>query len=126
MSATEQKADAGRVPDVGAPSMSQDAVMVASEPMPAGSVEVRGYDFNEGVDYSRLLDSYLTSGFQATNFGLAVQEIRRMVSSCTAVMYHRREIFGSLATSSVYLHPPGRQRGGSATSRSRRTKWTRS
>ena len=28
---------------------------------------VAGYDFNEGVDYERLLQSYLTTGFQAGN-----------------------------------------------------------
>lgn len=62
-----------------APSVSTDAVMVTSEPMPEDSVEVKGYDFNQGVDHAKLLDSYLTSGFQATNFGLAVEEVRRMV-----------------------------------------------
>lgn len=40
---------------------------------------VAGYDFNEGVDYERLLQSYLTTGFQATNLALAVQQVRLMV-----------------------------------------------
>ncbi|CAD7965605.1 unnamed protein product [Amoebophrya sp. A25] len=31
------------------------------------------------VDYEKLLDSYLTSGFQAANYGKAVLEIRRML-----------------------------------------------
>lgn len=38
-----------------------------------------GYDFNSGVDYSAILASYKHSGFQATNFGLAVEEILRML-----------------------------------------------
>lgn len=42
--------------------------------------EVAGYDFNRGINYSELLKSYLTSGFQATNFGLAVEQIEQMVS----------------------------------------------
>ena len=32
----------------------------------------------QGVDHNALLDSFLASGFQATNFGLAVQEINKM------------------------------------------------
>ena len=44
-----------------------------------------GYDFNKGVDYHALLQSYKYSGFQATNFGLAVEEINKMISKrCTS------------------------------------------
>ena len=42
--------------------------------------QVKGYDFNQGVDYHALLQSYKYSGFQATNFGLAVEEINKMIS----------------------------------------------
>lgn len=45
-----------------------------------GSPQVSGYDFNEGVNYDKILGSYLTTGFQATNFGRAVQEINKMVN----------------------------------------------
>ncbi|KAH9388247.1 hypothetical protein TYRP_009459 [Tyrophagus putrescentiae] len=41
--------------------------------------EVAGYDFNRGINYSELLKSFLTSGFQATNFGLAVEQIEQML-----------------------------------------------
>lgn len=41
---------------------------------------VKGYNFNEGIDYHKLLHSYLTSGFSATSFGLGVEEIKKMVS----------------------------------------------
>lgn len=40
---------------------------------------VKGYDFNKGLDYEELLKSYYKSGFQATNFGLAVNEINKML-----------------------------------------------
>jgi len=40
---------------------------------------IKGYDFNEGIDYERLLGSYLRSGYQAQNFGKAVMEIERML-----------------------------------------------
>mmetsp|Transcript_43493 Transcript_43493/g.102150 ORF Transcript_43493/g.102150 Transcript_43493/m.102150 type:complete len:374 (+) Transcript_43493:270-1391(+) len=55
-----------------------DAVLVQSVDMPEGAIKVQGYDFNKGVDHNALLDSFYTSGFQATNFGLAVEEIQRM------------------------------------------------
>ena len=47
--------------------------------------EVAGYDFNRGINYSELLKSFLTSGFQATNFGLAVEQIEQMVTNFFSV-----------------------------------------
>lgn len=41
--------------------------------------EVKGYDWKDGINYSKLLETYLYSGFQATNFGLAVNEINKMI-----------------------------------------------
>ncbi|XP_038063443.1 deoxyhypusine synthase-like [Patiria miniata] len=63
----------------GLPQCVADALFVPSEDMPTDSVPVRGYDFNQGIDYHKLLKSYRTSGFQATNFGLAVEEINKML-----------------------------------------------
>ena len=62
-----------------APTAALEAVLQKSESMPEGSETVQGYDFNKGVDYHALLESYRRSGFQATNFGLAVEEINRML-----------------------------------------------
>lgn len=62
-----------------APAVAQSAVLVQSEPMPADTLVVRGYDFNEGVDYHRLLRSFMTTGYQATSFAQAVHEVERMV-----------------------------------------------
>ncbi|XP_070703836.1 deoxyhypusine synthase-like [Pempheris klunzingeri] len=50
-----------------------------TEPVPEDVPKVRGYDFNQGVDHRALLQSFLTTGFQATNFGLAVQELNNMI-----------------------------------------------
>eukprot|EP00117_Sycon_ciliatum_P022200 scpid30782/ scgid19221/ Deoxyhypusine synthase len=61
------------------PQGAQDAVLQASQPMPEGSVTVEGYDFNKGVDYHALLQSFKRTGFQATNFGKAVEEVQRML-----------------------------------------------
>eukprot|EP00093_Oithona_nana_P010641 10641.XXX_533029_534194_1 [CDS] Oithona nana genome sequencing. len=48
--------------------------------MPSDAKIVKGYDFNTGVDHHALLQSFLHSGFQATNFGLAVEQINAMIS----------------------------------------------
>lgn len=61
------------------PAKGVDAVLVHSEAMPEGSETVKGYDFNQGVDHHELLKTFRYSGFQATNFGLAVEEINKMV-----------------------------------------------
>ena len=61
------------------PQLVKDAVLASSEPVAVDSLEIRGYDFSDGVDYHALLDSYKSTGFQATNFGKAVEEINKMV-----------------------------------------------
>ncbi|GFO05967.1 deoxyhypusine synthase [Plakobranchus ocellatus] len=61
------------------PSVAADAALVKSEPMPEGSKEVKGYDFNDGVNYKKLFESYACSGFQATSVGNAITEINRMI-----------------------------------------------
>ena len=30
---------------------------------------VKGYDFNQGLDYNKVFESYITTGFQATCLG---------------------------------------------------------
>lgn len=42
-------------------------------------IEVRGYNFEGKLDYDCLFKSFKTTGFQATSFGLAVDEINRMI-----------------------------------------------
>jgi deoxyhypusine synthase len=54
-------------------SSAHEAVLVRSEKLDEDTPKVRGYDFNEGINYEKLLDSYLTTGFQATNVGLAIE-----------------------------------------------------
>jgi len=40
---------------------------------------INGYDFNPGVKYDSLFDSFLQQGFQATNFGRAMQIVNLMI-----------------------------------------------
>ncbi|GAB5030686.1 deoxyhypusine synthase [Nannochloropsis oceanica] len=60
------------------------AVLLASTPLPEATPTVRGFDWNaalassEGVSLHGLLGSFLTTGFQATNLGMAIKEIERM------------------------------------------------
>lgn len=44
----------------------------------ARGLSVKGYDFNNGVDYEKIIDSYATSGAQATNLSKAIQIIKEM------------------------------------------------
>ncbi|XP_022322469.2 putative deoxyhypusine synthase isoform X1 [Crassostrea virginica] len=61
------------------PKLATDAVLVKSEKISEGAETVEGYDFNNGVNYHKLLQSYARSGFQASNFGNAVQQINKMI-----------------------------------------------
>jgi len=72
------------------PEMATDAVLVRSTQVPADAVQVKGYDFNEGVDYHKLLSSFHSTGFQATNMALAVNEINRMVNEQTHAMKNKQ------------------------------------
>ena len=61
------------------PEILQTAVLGESAEMPEGSIPVKGYDFNKGVDLNKILQSFATTGFTATTFGQAVEEVNRML-----------------------------------------------
>lgn len=61
------------------PQIAKDAVLIKSEKLPDVTPVVKGFEWNNGVNYDLLLNSYLHTGFQATNFGKAVDEINKMV-----------------------------------------------
>jgi len=74
-----------------APVSAQQAVLCSSEPLPADTPVVQGFTFPawptaEGavtpppVDFQRLVDAMATTGFQATAFGAAVEEVKRMLA----------------------------------------------
>ncbi|XP_071511211.1 deoxyhypusine synthase-like [Diadema antillarum] len=62
------------------PNVATSAVLVQSAEMPVDAVKVKGYDFNEGINYRKLMQSYGTSGFQATNLWKAIEEINKMIA----------------------------------------------
>lgn len=49
--------------------------------------KISGYDFNRGVDFRSLLDSMISTGFQASNLGDAFEVINQMVRILSFVCY---------------------------------------
>ena len=42
-------------------------------------IEVKGYNFENGVNYEKLFQSFRTTGFQATSFAQAIDEVNKMI-----------------------------------------------
>jgi deoxyhypusine synthase len=42
-------------------------------------VSIKGYEFNNGIDYEKILESYLSTGFQATHLAKAINIINKMI-----------------------------------------------
>jgi len=67
---------------------------------------IKGYDFSKGLNYDKLLDSFSTTGFQASNLGKAIEIIKKMrEEKCTIFLGYTsnmvtsglREVFRYLA-----------------------------
>jgi hypothetical protein len=123
------------------PALAQEAVMVESEAMPEGSVTVEGYDFNQGVDYHKLLEVHTdtsspilthphTRSFppppahahthaRPLHLGCICTLTRAIACSHTFVQDSRPQISGELSKRSN-----GCGSGGSVTNRSNRTRWS--
>lgn len=63
--------------------IAEEALFVKSTDQSLLKEKVTGYDWSQGLDYNKLLNSYTQTGFQATNFGLAVTEINKMIQCRT-------------------------------------------
>ncbi|KAL4387527.1 hypothetical protein GQ457_09G027440 [Hibiscus cannabinus] len=55
------------------------AVFKGSDSLEGICPRIEGYDFNEGVNYSKLLKSMLSTGFQASNLGEAIEIVNDML-----------------------------------------------
>ncbi|GAB2242944.1 hypothetical protein Droror1_Dr00019719 [Drosera rotundifolia] len=53
-------------------------VFKESETLQGKSAKIEGYDFNRGVNYQELLKSFITTGFQASNLGDAIEVVNQM------------------------------------------------
>lgn len=51
---------------------------------PSGE-SVKGYEFNDGVDYEKILKSFSSTGFQATHLGKAIEIIEKMVKEKVSI-----------------------------------------
>lgn len=60
------------------PSVSASAVLGESASMPEGTPQVEGHDFSSDSTIDSIMNSFRTTGFQATNLALAVDQIREM------------------------------------------------
>ncbi|KAK9169091.1 hypothetical protein Syun_001231 [Stephania yunnanensis] len=54
-------------------------VFKESETLEGTCTKIEGYDFNRGLNYSELLKSLITTGFQASNLGDAIQAVNQML-----------------------------------------------
>lgn len=48
-------------------------------------VEIKGYDFNEGVNYEKLLKSFGSTGFQASHLSKAIEIINEMIKEKSTI-----------------------------------------
>ena len=42
-------------------------------------IAIKGYDFNNGVDYERIIKSFSSTGFQATHLNKAIEIVNKMI-----------------------------------------------
>jgi deoxyhypusine synthase len=52
---------------------------ILRESAEAKGISIKGYDFNKGIDFEKILDSYSSMGIQATNFSKGVDIINEMI-----------------------------------------------
>jgi deoxyhypusine synthase len=47
----------------------------------AEGIKIEGYDFNKGIDYEKIIDSFASTGIQASNLSKAISIVDEMISS---------------------------------------------
>ncbi|MDO8460716.1 MAG: deoxyhypusine synthase [Nanoarchaeota archaeon] len=50
-------------------------------------VAIKGYDFNEGVDYAKIVEGFSSTGYQATQFSKAVDIVNKMIKDGTFIYF---------------------------------------
>ncbi|KAL4591503.1 hypothetical protein LXL04_004471 [Taraxacum kok-saghyz] len=56
----------------------RSVVFKISESLEGSCAKIQGYDFNNGIDYSQILKSLISTGFQASNLGDAIETVNQM------------------------------------------------
>ncbi|KAL2933834.1 Deoxyhypusine synthase [Bienertia sinuspersici] len=55
------------------------SVFKESETLEGKCIKIQGYDFNQGVNYPQLFKSLISTGFQASNLGEAIEVVNQML-----------------------------------------------
>ncbi len=63
--------------------IAREAILKKSEEVEG--LDIKGYDFNSGVDYDKIIDSYLSTGFQASHLGKALGIVNKMIKDKVTV-----------------------------------------
>jgi deoxyhypusine synthase len=53
----------------------------------AKGIEVKGYNFENGLDFDRFLENYMSTGFQATNVARAIEVVKKMRDEKVTVFF---------------------------------------
>ncbi|KAI3742096.1 hypothetical protein L1987_59776 [Smallanthus sonchifolius] len=57
----------------------RSVVFNESQSLEGACAKIHGYDFNRGVNYSQILKSLISTGFQASNLGDAIETVNQML-----------------------------------------------
>lgn len=87
-----------------------DAVLVPTETVPDTPI-IKGHDFSSGGDIDAIMGAMITSGFQATALGQAIEEVNRMINwrladdpvAANADPEHRDPAFRASCSTKIYL-----------------------
>lgn len=86
-----------------APSSATNAVLVASEPIPEGTHQVRGVDFDRfkgrDITAAELVENMIHTGFQGSGVAEAARIIKDMVCKQFPIIYHTQLTLYSAHTS---------------------------
>uniref|UniRef100_A0A0N5BFB9 deoxyhypusine synthase n=1 Tax=Strongyloides papillosus TaxID=174720 RepID=A0A0N5BFB9_STREA len=55
------------------------AVLKEAKIFDHSKIKIEGYDFNKGINYEAILDSYISTGLQASHLGKAIEQIKEMI-----------------------------------------------
>jgi len=77
--------------------------VLSTSNLPVGIEQtVTGYDFNRGIHWEQLLDSFLHTGFQATHLGVAIQVFNKKSPTNHSSKFPRKSMKCLLSVRSLW------------------------
>lgn len=58
---------------------------ILKESADVDGIKIEGYDFNQGVDYSKIVKSFASTGFQASHLSQAIEITNKMIENCDKI-----------------------------------------